>query len=329
MTRVLYVGGTGEISHACVERSLAAGHDVAVLNRGNRSELLPDGVESIVGDLRSDEPYAALGGRTFDVVCQFMAFDGADAVRDIEAFSGRCGQFVFVSSAAVYRRPIADERVTESTPVGNSFSAYGLAKLACERTLLDAQQAGVLPVTIVRPSHTYRTRLPSAVLQSEHQTWRMLAGKPILVHDDGDSMWTLTHAADFASAFVGLFESGATVGSTFNITSETALSWNTILRQVGGALDLDVELVHVPTDTLVEYEPQWSAPLRGDKADSMIFDTSHVRSVVDGWRCEVTLAEGLRRTAEFGRARLASGYQPDSAVDRLVDRIISEHASVV
>lgn len=329
MTRVLYVGGTGEISHACVERSLALGHDVSVLNRGNRSDSLPDGVEPIVGDLRSDEPYRSLGSRTFDVVCQFLAFDESHAARDVEAFSGRCDQFVFVSSAAVYRRPIVDERITESTPVGNSLSAYGMAKLACERTLLDAHQTGAIPVTIVRPSHTYRTRLPSAVLQSEHQTWRMLAGKPILVHDDGDSMWTLTHAADFASAFVGLFETGAAVGSTFNITSESARSWNTILRQVGAALDVEVDLVHVPTSTLVEYEPGWSAPLLGDKADSVAFDMSHVRSVVDGWRCDVTLEEGLRRTAEFGRARLASGYEPDSAVDRLVDRIISEHATVV
>src|ERR1044072_7554424 len=98
---VIYIGGTGQISLPCVEASVAAGHKVTVLNRGKTSVPLPKGVATLVGDM-NDAAYADLGDRLFDVVAQFRLYTADQMQRDIATFTGKAGQYVFVSSASAY-----------------------------------------------------------------------------------------------------------------------------------------------------------------------------------------------------------------------------------
>ena len=325
MTRILYIGGSGEISFACVEASVRAGHQVTVFNRGHRSETFPSEVERILGDIHDESLYAKLASRHFDSVCQFIAYDTATIERDIDTFASQCGQYVFISTASAYHKPWHQGTITENTPLENPYWAYSQKKAACERLLLEAHAENVLHVTIVRPSHTYRTRLPGTCIPGDHMAWRILNDKPIVVHDDGQSLWTLTHADDFARAFVSLCGNERALGEAFHITCESAQSWNKIVHLVGNALDHVIRTVNVSTDRLIEYSDLWRGPLQGDKSNSLIFDNSKVRAVADSWQCEVSLEEGLKKAAMYTRNRMAQGYTPDERLDALLDRIIADH----
>ena len=323
--RVLYIGGTGEISLACVEAAKRAGHDVTVYNRGRRFDADLLGVEQIVGDFTDRATYVTLASGGFDVVCQFLAFSPEDVERDIETFAGRCGRYVFISTASAYVKPIPTPLIVEDTPLGNPFWAYSRSKAECEARLLGAHRSGRLPVTIVRPSHTYRERLPSTVIHGDHLAWRLLHGKPVIVHGDGESVWTLTHADDFARAFVRICGNEAAIGECIHITDRVGHTWNAIMRTIEHVSGLEARVCHVLSKTLVEYDPSWEGPLLGDKSNSMIFDTQKIQRLAGDWRCEVSLEEGIRRTWPLVRTRVEAGYRPDEAIDGLVDRIVKDH----
>ncbi len=320
MTRVLYIGGSGEISAACVAHSVSLGHDVSVFNRGNQPI---DGVRHFKGDVYKPSAYSVLADNTFDVVCQFLAFDTKTVQGDIDFFSSRCHQYIFISTASAYEKPCQHHVVTEHTPLSNPYWEYSRKKIACEDLL---EQQSRLPFTTVRPSHTYRCRLPGAVVDGYHQAWRLLNNKPIVVHGDGQSIWTLTHAADFARAFCGLFLNDKALGRAFHITDEHSYTWDKLVLSSAKALGLPAELVHVSSARLVHHEPMWQGPLLGDKSNSMMFDNQGLKGVIGDWQCEVGLEAGLQQAAPAVLERLSKGYVPDSKLDALIDRIVKENA---
>ncbi len=326
--KVLFIGGTGEISTACVWRAVQVGHDVAVFNRGKRPEELPGSVRQITGDLHDQTAYAELGAEHWEVVCQFMAFELPQAERDAEVFGGRCGQYIFISSASAYQKPPTRVIVTEDVPVVNPYWTYSQRKADMEARLLEQHAESRLPVTIVRPSHTHRTRFPGGIASGDDWAWRMLNGKPIIVHGDGTALWTLTHSSDFAVPFVGLFGQAAALGQAFHITRHMeSHPWDYIYTKVGEALGVAPTLVHVPTDTLVRYNLDWRGPLLGDKAWSVVFDNSKVIRVAGQWQCALSLEQGLRAAARHVKQRLES-YQPNAEAHARLDRIAEEQQAL-
>jgi len=314
--KVLYIGGTGEISYACVMASLVRGHEVTVFNRGQRATLPPE-VRQVQGDLQDAAPYASLSGDEFDVVCQFLAFKPDTVERDIGFFSGRCSQYMFISTASAYHKSPTGEPITEQTPLDNPFWEYSRNKAACEARLLAADG---FPVTIVRPSHTYRERVPSTVVSGDHLVWRLLRKKPVVVHDDGESLWTLTHASDFAAAFTGLMGRPEALGESFHITNDDARSWNRILTCVAGALSCPIEIRQVPTPVLIENEPGWAGPLLGDKANSLKFDNRKLQRLLPEWRCHMGLEAGVATAVQ---QLLERGVpEPDAGLDALIDQLV-------
>ncbi len=318
MAKVLITGGTGEISLACVVAAIDAGHAVTVFNRGSEGENLPAGVSHVIGDVRDSSALSSLAEQRFDVVCQFIAFNEADVARDIDVFTGRCSQYIFVSTASAYQKPWPGGVITEATPLENPYLEYSRNKIAAEHCLTESG----LPVTIVRPSHTYRQRLPSTCVDGLHLAWRLTQGEPVLVHDDGESLWALTHASDFSRAFVQLFGNEKALGEAVHITTEQSVSWNTIINAVADGLGVKAELVHVPTDELVSRQPAWEGPLKGDKANSVSFDNQRIRTLTNGWQPHISLEAGLTEMVPKVLMQLAS-YSPDPAVESLVDSIIS------
>lgn len=317
--KVLYIGGTGEISLACVLASVAAGHDVTVFNRGFRATSLPREVMLVKGDLRDASSYEELAIDYYDVVCQFLAYTPDAVDRDIAHFGGHCGQYVFISTASAYRKPGSNDAITESTPLENPYWAYSRSKAECEAHLFAADN---FPVTVVRPSHTYRERIPSTVIPGDHLVWRLRNNKPVIVHDDGESLWTLTHATDFAYAFTRLFGEPRALNDAFHITSDDARSWNDILACVAELLGCSIDIRPVPVPTLVASQPDWEGPLRGDKANSLVFDNTKVKALVPEWRCEVSLRTGVEAAIKKLLERPGGLPTPDPAVDGLIDRII-------
>lgn len=323
--KILYIGGTGEISYACVLESLKLGHEVAVFNRGLRPGVLPDEVELIRGEVRSLEGYAALRGRTFDAVCQFFAFDTEQIERDLSVFGGRIGQYVFISTASAYYKPLTRYAVvTEDTPLNNPYWEYSQKKTHMEHMLLEWHGKGHLPVTIVRPSHTYRLNFPTALGSGDWTAKRMLDGKPVIVHGDGAGLWTLTHAADFARPFARLLGNEEALGEGFHITRDAPYTWDEIFHAMADALGVQPKLVHVASDTLVRYEPEWAGPLLGDKSPSTVFDNSKVKAVAGDFECSVSLDEGMRGVAAAYRQRSQSQNPEPEADVALYERIIAE-----
>jgi nucleoside-diphosphate-sugar epimerase len=320
--KVLYIGGTGEISFDCIKQSVTLGHEVSVYNRGNNNAGLPDAVRFITGDIHDDAAYSKLADVNFDAVCQFRLFGPDEIRRDIDLFSGHCGQYVFISTASVYQKPLRDLPITERTPLVNPYWGYSRAKAEMEQLL--REQSG-LPYTIVRPSHTYRTHMPTP-LGGNLDVSRLLRGKPVVVHGDGESLWTVTYAADFAPPFVRLLGNQRALGEDFHITHDRQWSWNEILDAVAAALEVtDYRFVHVPSDTLIKYNPDWEGPLLGDKAASVIFDNSKVKAVAGDFDCPIDPWTGMKLVAEH--------FPPesddfDAGADALHDRIAKEQSAL-
>ena len=298
--RILFLGGTGIISSAAGRR-LAERPDVELtfFLRGRSSREIPPGVEVVTGDLRDRNAVSAqLGSRRFDVVVNFIAFTPAHVEADIELFRGKIGQYVFISSASAYQTPPARLPVTESTPLKNPFWAYSRDKIACEDVLTRAYRELDFPATIVRPSHTYdRRTLP--VHGGYTVIERMRRGKPVVVHGDGTSLWTLTHHADFARGFVGLLGHPYSLGEAFHITGDEWLSWNEIFRLTAQAAGVEPKVVHVPSDLIAKEDPAWGAGLLGDKAYSMMFDNSKIRRLVPDFNCPIPFAQGVREVVAW------------------------------
>jgi nucleoside-diphosphate-sugar epimerase len=323
--KILFIGGTGQISYPCVERAVAQGHEVSVFNRGLRGDPLPAGVTSIVGELGSSA-YADLAKANYDVVTQFIAFTPDQIARDIDIFSGHCGQYIFISSASVYEKPARHYVISEEkTPAINPYWPYSQAKIACEELL---KKSDNLAWTIVRPSHTVRTGLPIMMGDSDVMARRMLDGEPTIVAGDGHTPWTLTRSVDFAVPFVGLFGKQKALRDIFHITNDHAHIWDDIQKAIARLLGVEAKIVHVPTDTLVRYNPEWIGPLTGDKAWTAIFDNSKVKSVAGDFTCAESLDEILAEPIMHLKQRFAKARPPKGEFDALVDRICAEQSAL-
>ena len=319
--RVLFIGGSGVISSACSRAAVKAGLELFVLNRGTSTvRPLPPGARRLQADIR--EPGSvrqAIKDLEFDSVTDWVAFTPDQVRTDLELFGGRTGQYVFISSASAYQTPPARMPVTESTPLRNPFLQYSRDKIACEDLLVAAYRDRGFPATIVRPSHTY-----DETLVPFKGGWtvlgRMLAGKPVIVHGDGTSLWTMTHHDDFARAFVPLLGHPRTFGEAIQITSDDVLTWNQIADTLAAALGVTARVVHVPSDAIAAAEPEWGAGLLGDKAHSMVFDNTKIRGLVPGWRAVIPFEQGAREIADWYLADPARQVT-DAGLDAVMDKL--------
>ncbi len=325
--KALFIGGTGIISSACGDLAVKRGIDLVLLNRGKSSRPVPAGARVIQADIR--DPGAArraLAGETFDVVVNWIAYTPDHIEIDLDLFSGKTGQYIFISSASAYQKPLSQLPITESTPLANPFWEYSRNKIACEDALLRAYRSSGFPITIVRPSHTYdRTLLPFhggfTVVD------RMRRGKPVIVQGDGTSLWVLTHHRDFAVGFTGLLGNPRAIGDSFQITSDELLTWNQIFHIVAGAAGVTTELVHVPSDVIARYDPEWGAGLLGDKAHSVIFDNTKIKRIAPDFNPTISFARGAEEIMAWYDADPArQGIDED--VDRLIDQIVTEWGGI-
>ncbi len=321
--KVLFIGGTGNISapvsRLCVER----GMELFLLNRGMRTTDLP-GATFLRGDVtKPDTLRTVLAGHRWDAVVNWIAFTETDIERDIALFRGATRQYVFISSASVYQKPPAHPVITESTPLCNPYWEYSRNKIACEERLNRAYRDEGFPVTIVRPSLTYDTVIPVAIGGWTEYTIidRMKKGKKIIVHGDGTSLWTITHAEDFARGFAGLLGHQQTAGHAFHITSDEILTWDQIYQAVAAAAECELHAVHIPSDFIARYDPTLTGTLLGDKAVSVIFDNSKIKRFVPDFTATIPFSQGIKRTLAWfqaDRRRQVVSEKTDAMMDGLI-----------
>jgi nucleoside-diphosphate-sugar epimerase len=325
--KVLFIGGTGVISSACSRLAVKRGIDLVLLNRGQAARPIPQGARILHGDIRDRESVErALGDATFDVVVNWVNFTPDHVEADIELFRDRTGQYIFISSASAYQKPLASLPITESTPLYNPFWAYSRAKAACEERLMLAYREDDFPITIVRPSHTYdKTMVP--LFGHYAALARMRKGKRVIVHGDGTSLWVLTHHEDFSKGFVGLLGNQHAIGHAVHITSDEVLSWNQIYGILAHAAGVEPQIVHVPSDLIAAFNPEVGAGLLGDKAHSVVFDNSKIKRLVPDFVATIPFSQGAQEIVDWYDADPARQVV-DEQEGQLIERVIAAHDAI-
>lgn len=327
--KVLFIGGTGVISAACTRLASERGIDLTLLRRGQRSASIPVGVKTIAADIHDASASAqALAGASFDAVVDFLAFTPADIERDLQLFRGRTRQYVFISSASAYQKPVPSYPITESTPLGNPYWQYARDKIACEARLMRAHHEEHFPVTIVRPSLTFNETWIPLVINSSPKPYtivdRMLRGQKVIVPGDGSSLWVITHSSDFAKGLVGLLGNSRAIGEAFHITTDEPMSWDQLYQTVATAAGVEAKLIHISSDFISACLPDQRGRLLGDKSVSAVFDNSKIKRFVPDFRATTTFAEGIRQSLAWFGADPAR-REIDSAANDAWDKLIAAY----
>ncbi len=324
--KVLFIGGTGVISSACSELCIEAGMELYVLNRGLSLRPQPRGAVHLFADIRDVaqvqeilEPY------DFDVVVDWIAYQPQHVMNDFRLFRGKTRQYIFISSASAYQKPPSRLPITENEPLVNPYWSYSQAKIDCERLCIELYQRERFPVTIVRPSHTYDcTKVP--LMGGPTVLYRLLHGKPIIIHGDGTSLWTLTHHRDFARGFIGLLGKTAAIGEAYHITSDEFMTWNQIAEILAEAMGVRAHVMHVPSDFIRQLDAEWGDGLLGDKAHCMFFDNSKIKAIHPSFRAEIPYQQGAEEIAAYYLAD-PQRLQADAMVEERTERILRRFGS--
>lgn len=303
--KILFIGGTGTISMAISKLLLSEGHTLYLLNRGSRNTGLSGNLAELKADINDEALVSGLiRDLEFDAVADFIAFGPEQLERDYRLFQGRTKQFIYISSASAYQKPLSDFRITEGTPLANPYWEYSRNKIAGEDCLMKLYRETGFPITIVRPSHTYSERSVPLGVHGDHGSYavlkRMLEGKPVIIHGDGTSLWTLTHNSDFARGFVGLLGNVHAIGEAVQITSDESLTWNQIYQIIADALGVKLNAVHVSSEFLDACSPyDFAGSLLGDKANTVVFDNRKLKRLVPGFTATVRADQGIRDTVAY------------------------------
>lgn len=332
MKKALFIGGTGQISMAIVNR-LAEDPlwEVWLLNRGNRSDKVPAGVHQIIADINDEADVAEkLKDLYFDSVCEFIGFTVDHVERDYRLFRNKTRQYIYTSSASAYHKPAAGYVITEGTTLANPHWQYSRDKIACEEFLMKKYREEGFPVTIVRPSHTYDERHIPLGVHGKNGFWqvirRMLDGKPVIIQGDGTSLWTLTFNKDFAVGYTGLMGNRHAIGEAFQITGDEVLTWNQIYATIADALGVELKAYHVSSEFLAAvgdpFGYDFEGSLVGDKAVSVVFDNRKLKRAVPDMCTTVRYDQGVRIALDYILSHPDECQIPDPEFDAWCDNVI-------
>ena len=327
--KVLFVGGTGQISAAIVRKLVKEGTEVWLINRGNHTPQ--EGVHQIIADINDEAKISeAIKHLYFDAVCEFIGFTVKDMERDYRLFKGKTRQYIFTSSASAYHKPAASYIITEGTTLANPHWQYSKDKIACEEYLMKQYREEGFPVTIVRPSHTYDEKNIPLGVHGKNGFYqvikRMQEGKPVIIQGDGTSLWHLTFNEDFAIGYAGLIGNRHAIGEAFHITGDEVLTWNQIYQTIADALGVELKAYHVAADFLSavgdKYGFDLKGSLTGDKSVSVVFDNSKIKRLVPEMTTYIPYHKGVRLALDYIKSH-PSEYKEDPEFDAWCDRVIS------
>lgn len=328
--KILMIGGTGTISTAITQQLAETEHELFLLNRGNKTEEIPNNVVTIVADMNDEEDVRSkLNDMSFDVVCEFIGFIPEQLERDYRLFKNKTKQYVYISSASAYHKPVKDYRISEATTLANPYWEYSRNKIACEEYLMKIYREEGFPITIVRPSHTYGLRSVPVGVHGNNGSWqvlkRMLEGKPVIIHGDGTSLWTLTYNEDFARGFIGLLGNPHAIGEAFQITSDESVTWTQIYKIIADCLGVELKPYYVASDFLAAISDyDLAGSLLGDKANTVVFDNSKLKKAVPGFTATVRTEQGLRKTVEYilsHKELQIADEEFDSWCDKVIEKL--------
>jgi nucleoside-diphosphate-sugar epimerase len=324
--KVLFIGGTGVISSACSELCIEKGFELYLLNRSRSFRTTPAETKVINADIRDLESCkAALANEKFDIVVDWIAYTEEHVKNDFDLFRDKTDQYIFISSASVYHKPPLKLPITEDTPLHNPFWNYSQGKIDCENYLMKVFSEENFPVTICRPSHTYdKTKI--ALYGGYTALSRMKNDKEVIVHEDGNTLWTLTSAKDFAKGFVGLIGNLKTIGQAYHITSDETLTWNQIAETIAHAAGVKLKIAHLPSEFISKYDSEWGCNLFGDKGYSTVFDNSKIKSAVPNFKATISYSEGIQEIIEWFSHM--ENQTVNHELEEVMDKMINDYGSL-
>jgi len=321
--RILFIGGTGVISTACSELCIDNGYDLYLLNRGQSLRVPPAKAKIINADIRDTRAVKTiLAKKKFDVVVDWIAYTEEHVKNDFEIFGDKTYQYIFISSASAYHKPPLILPITEDTPLHNPFWTYSQGKIDCENFLMKLFTEENFPVTICRPSHTYdKTRFP---LYGNYTAFsRMKQNKSIIIHGDGNTLWTLTNTRDFAKGFIGLLGNSKCIGEAYHITSDETMTWNQIAETIALAARLELKITHLPAEFITKYDEEWGSNITGDKGYDTVFNNSKIRSIIPQFKAVIPYREGIKEVIAWYSE--PKNQLVNSEIDLLMDKMIAEY----
>lgn len=304
MKKVLIIGGSGTISTP-ITKMLANDPQTSlyVFNRGTNNAFLPQNITFIKGDIHNvEEMKNTLQGYLFDSVINFIVWNEIDAKNNIDIFNGITKQFIYISTVCVLDHKITCN-TNEDCKIGNKYSTYGQEKAMAEKVFLDAKASTGFPLTIVRPTQTYSNhRIPLSVKGSS--CWsvvsRMIRGKKVIIHGDGQSVWASTHADDFAKGFFPLIANDSTLGEIYQIMNPQPHTWDMIYQTLADLLNVEYKPVYIGTDILKHSKSyNLMRTIQGDKRWSNIFDISKIKALKPDFECTIDYKQGLQMYLEY------------------------------
>lgn len=326
--KALIIGGTGTISSAVVELLVRKQWEVYVLNRGTGRKNLPSEVKQVTVNIDDEKAVSEkLAGLHFDTVCEFIGFVPPQLERDYRLFKGKTNQYIFISSASAYHKPVRSYVITEGTTLANPHWEYSRNKIACEEYLMKLYREEGFPVTIVRPSHTYDERAIPVGAHGKNGFWQVIKRikeeKPVIIQGDGSSLWTVTFNTDFAVGFVGLMGNPHAIGEAFHITSDESLTWDQIYETIADALGVKLKPYHISSDFLAQVGKQYDfeGGLLGDKSCTVMFDNSKLKRVVPEYNAVISFKEGVRKALDYILAHPECQVE-DEEFDKWCDNVI-------
>lgn len=331
--KALFIGGTGTISTAIVKQLAGMpSWEVWLLNRGNRTGVIPENVHQIIADINDEAAVAEkIKDFTFDVVCEFIGYHVEDVERDYRLFKDKTKQYIYISSASAYHKPAAGYIITEGTTLANPYWQYSRDKIASENFLMQKYREEGFPVTIVRPSHTYDERHIPLGVHGKNGFWqvikRMMDGKPVIIQGDGTSLWTLTFNTDFAVGYISLMGNRHAIGEAFQITGDETLTWNQIYETIADALGVELKPYYVASEYLAaagdKYGYDFEGSLIGDKSVSVVFDNSKLKRLAPDMGTQVRFDQGVRIALDYVLSHPEECQKEDPEFDAWCDRVIA------
>ena len=305
--KILFIGGTGRLSKDVAKLAADYENEVYLLTRGTllRKQYVDDRYHMIYGNIRDvDDTTKILEGYSFAAVIDFITYNVQQLENTLDVIDGRYNQYIFISTATVYKR-IPGEVVSEDrSKTGNDKWDYARNKYLCEKKIEDYFKNRAETYTIIRPGVTYgNTRIPYPIITQDTQKeysflYRILHDMPIPVYDDGNIAATITHTRDFAKGVVGLMGNKAAYGQAFHITSDEKLYWGDVLDVLEAVTGKKIVRLNVSQEEIYKEIPYYKDILLGDKGVPFQLDNTKILKAVEGLSFDVMLSDGLRETVE-------------------------------
>ena len=324
--KILFIGGTGSISTSCSHMLASKGYQLTLITRGNLIKRLPENVNHIQADFnhRNNNLYKFCSNKYWDCVINWNIYNKEQAIRDIDIFKQNTKKYIYISSTAIYGDVL--HPINEETKIYNTIWDYANFKLQAEYAFKNAWKYEKFPCLILRPGHTYCDfTIPTNIQGLGYGLLKQIYNQEkVLIHDSGQSLWTLTHSDDFAKILSEIIESDNVLGEVFNIVSSEYHTWDKIYDIYGELLNKKLCKIYIPSSFIYEFDKDIGTPIIADKQKNRVFDNTKIFNFLPNFKGFISTNEGLNRSVQWAKENQSTIYY-NLNIKRKIKEVIDQY----